>query len=803
MTDPFAYMRGFRRPSPSSEAGAAVIAEHLDNRANEQEKALRFIKKGLKDYDRVQVIAASGFGKTYLAHRLIVDAARSNRQFLAVVVAPWVELIDQTKKRSAEYFSQGGLNASLYDLVVVCSDKEAKSPFGDFERVSLAELESRLKSGEHRRTIVLTTNASVGKVGAVLDRHGPADLTIVDEAHHAAGSIGRKVVRDIHALSSRKTVYMTATQRQVSKRIDGRRSMDDAEAFGPIAYQLTFGEAARQKIISESVLALLGVEDDEAASLFQNLADEGFRFKGTDQAHYKYEVAAAVVTVRAMSEGKLQRILTFHNTKIAAKEFSALMRAVASALGITDLGFGAIVEDTANRREIIDSLVGLNDNGTPVKGYALSSCRVLSEGFDLPSVDGVVVVDPRLSEIDVAQTINRGSRFDKAKPGKKNVVIIPVLGDNPYPPDNRDNRFNSVQRIVDLMRDVDAEVVGTLYSLASERQPQDPDAPMRTAPKVVTNLSVDVVRRVSLQLVDPGITSWMEQYEELKALGRLPAGHGPLGNWAQMQRTKGARGDLRSDRRSLLDALPFWVWRFDKDRDWAAAYERLQVLGTLPSFRTDASLLSWAQKQRSLFRGGHLPPWRVARLEGLPFWTWENPASSGRTIQQRYDPSLTLSQMAALCGCTKGTVRDHLSRAGLPWQSGRPRGGAHHRARFSDSQIRRVVQLAKRGDLSSVDIAAATGVSQEAVKRVISGKNWTHLSGGVIKEHPRPSAPKLTPAQVEEVVLLRRGGAAIGAISSQFGVSSNNISSICSGRTRRDITGLAPGEKIVPNKENH
>lgn len=776
-TDPFAYMRGFRRPSPRSDRGRSLIAEHLANRDAEQDKALRYVKKYLKDNDRVQVIAASGSGKTYIAYRLIVDAARQRPQFLSVVVAPWVELVDQTKKRFAEYFAQDGRRGGLYDLVVVCSDAEAKSPWGDFEHITIADLRDRLKAGEHRRTIVLTTNASVGKVGAVLQKHGPADLTIVDEAHHAAGSATRKTVREIHDLSSVKTVYMTATPRNVSQRVNERRSMDDEAMFGPVAYALTFGAAAQEKIIAESVLALLGVEDDAAARMFRNLANEGFRVKGADKDHFKYEVAAAIVTVRAMAEGRLQRVLTFHNTKLAAQDFSVLLRAVANAMRATHLGFGAIVEDTTNRRGLINDLTNLKHRGRDVNGYALSSCRVISEGFDLPSVDAVVVVDPRLSPIDVTQTINRGSRFDETKPGKKNVVIIPVLGENPHGTDEGDPRFNTVQRIMDLMRDVDAGVVGTLYGLAGLQRPQDIDAPIRSAPKIVTNLPVDVVKHVSLALIDPGITSWIGWFEELKALGQLVPQKrgGGLGAWISNQKQLYAHGNLASDRVELLGSLPFWSWKGNPARSealWTEKFEAVRRLGSMPT--QDTKLGRWVSSQKQLFKKGRLSDKRIGMLESLSFWDW-SPHES--LWQERYETLLRLGRMPLTIGVDGGmsdwgafvsSQRRRRREGTLPscyeelldalpfweWKTKSDQAAEHEALVLANHDA----------TMSPREIGLRCGMTKETTRAILRKLGLPYA------EDPRGSGPSITEEKAKRIIALRHEGLAWLEIEKRLGV---------------------------------
>lgn len=795
MQNAYEFMQSLNRPTPRSKAGRAINDERLSNREAEQERAVRLIKKRLKEDDMTQVVAASGFGKTWVAHKLIADASRTNARYVAVVVEPGILLVDQAKKRFAEYLGDRG---SQFDLVAVCSDAEAKTPWGEFNHLNITQFRALLKTGEHRRTIILTTNASASKVGEVLKKHGAADLMIVDEAHHAAGSADKPTVKAIHGISAEKVVYMTATQKMVAERVLNRRSMDDRDHFGDTAYELTFGEAANQHIIAPSVLALLSVPDDDAASMFTRLGEDGFRIKGSGTNYFKYEVAAAIVTVRCLTDGGLRRILTFHNRKESAECFSKLLGAVAKMLGYDDLWFGSITENTAHRQRLMDKFATLDDGG--VTGAVLSSCRVLAEGYDLPSVDGVVVVDPRMSSIDITQTINRGSRFDEKRPGKKNIVIIPVLGDNPHGTDSHGAAFSSVQRTIDMMRDIDGSITGMLYDMAAFQRPQSLDEPLRPTPSMITDLPVDVARTVSLKILDPGITSWMERFEQLQALGHIPsAGKGSpersLGHWVVDQRTAHKRGILSDHRSKLLESLPRWWWT-DDDGKWMSHYVALKSLGRMPP--TESSLAHWANMQRNNYKNrtnrlnsqrvallesldfwswnrredqwelrlqelitlGRMPDRKImkerplsdwvksqrrfyreengnlsadqsARLAALPFWYWTNPGAKEMAVLASYSADKSIQEIANDSGVAAGTVRGILYRGDLPYARNHTRGSSHPGSVLTESDVRKIADERRAGH-SLGHLAAMFGVAVGTIHSICNGTNWVHITGGPV-----------------------------------------------------------------------
>ncbi|MFC1476696.1 DEAD/DEAH box helicase [Fibrobacterota bacterium] len=61
---------------------------------------------------------------------------------------------------------------------------------------------------------------------------------------------------------------------------------------------------------------------------------------------------------------------------------------------------------------------------TNKKTQVLTNCMVLTEGFDEPSIDGIILARPTKSSVLYTQMIGRGTRLH---PGKKNVTIIDIV----------------------------------------------------------------------------------------------------------------------------------------------------------------------------------------------------------------------------------------------------------------------------------------------------------------------------------------------------------------------------------------
>ena len=88
--------------------------------------------------------------------------------------------------------------------------------------------------------------------------------------------------------------------------------------------------------------------------------------------------------------------------------------------------------------------------------HILSNARCLTEGIDVPSLDAVLFLQPRKSQIDVVQAVGRVMR---RAPGKKHgYIILPVVvpaGDDPASALDRNNAYAHVWEVLQALRSHD------------------------------------------------------------------------------------------------------------------------------------------------------------------------------------------------------------------------------------------------------------------------------------------------------------------------------------------------------------
>jgi hypothetical protein len=139
---------------------------------------------------------------------------------------------------------------------------------------------------------------------------------------------------------------------------------------------------------------------------------------------------------------------------------------------------------------------------------------------------------------------------------------------------------------------------------------------------------------------DPLQTAWEKGYQSLQTFvsreghARVPTKHKEgdynLGKWVSHQRNNRDKGRLTSDNIARLEALPGWVWD-PLQTAWEKGYQSLQVFvareghARVPNKHVEGNFKigSWITNQKTALRKGRLSPDRVARLQALPGWVWD------------------------------------------------------------------------------------------------------------------------------------------------------------------------------------
>ena len=103
------------------------------------------------------------------------------------------------------------------------------------------------------------------------------------------------------------------------------------------------------------------------------------------------------------------------------------------------------------RRRKFAQLKGLKDNQRGL----LTNARCLSEGLDVPSLDGVAFIAPRSSQIEIIQAVGRAIRLSENK--KAGAIVLPVFIDNSDDPERalEEGNFKPIWDVLNALKSHD------------------------------------------------------------------------------------------------------------------------------------------------------------------------------------------------------------------------------------------------------------------------------------------------------------------------------------------------------------
>jgi superfamily II DNA or RNA helicase len=610
-----------------------------------QRRAIQDCVSGLAATDRGQLVMACGTGKTligpFLAERL--SAKR------VLVLLPSLSLLGQTLREWA--------TATEFDYIAVCSDETVAKDEHDAVVASTSELGvpvttevERIARFVRRRgngtRVVFSTYQSSAQIATAQASRAPAfDLVIADEAHRCAGPQAGvfAAVLDPKRIRARKRLFMTATPRYFTGRVKKEAqeadwevaSMDDEERFGPVLHRLTFAHAIEQGLLSDYQVVVVGVSDREA----RTLAERG-AFVSTDGGSVAdaRTLAREIGLLRSMAKYDLRRVVTFHSRISFARRFASSLPLTNQWLPARRRATGTLWarhvsgEMTAGERDI--RLRQLKAVAGDERGV-LTNARCLTEGVDVPTLDGVAFIDPRRSQVDVVQAVGRAIR--RADDKLRGTIVIPVLVMHYDDPEQalESSEFDRVWEVVRALRNHDDDLAEELDALRRERGRRG--STKGRPRKIVLDLPVGIgssfARAFDAVVVDRTTTHWDEA---LGAAMAFRAAHGhlrvlaqyvtetgfKLGSWIVVRRLAYREGRLSQERIAQLDALDM-VWD-PLEADWRSAVAAVTAYRTAhghlrvaPKYVADDGfrLGSWISQIRS--KRNSLPPERVRELDAL------------------------------------------------------------------------------------------------------------------------------------------------------------------------------------------
>lgn len=332
-------------------------------------------------------VAATGLGKTVL----FSEYAR-RRSTRALILAHRDELIEQAAHK---------VEAMIPDRRVGRIKGPANEVGADVVVASVQTLARQARLDQ-----LPVAGQDLG-AGALFDAPtvAPFDLVIVDEAHHAAADTYRRILGHLRCGSPDGPFLLGVTA--TADRGDGK-GLDDVFQEVVFSYDILWG--IRSGYLSDLRGVAVRVGGFDTGSLRTSKGDYD---QGQAGALLEEAGAASLIVAAWKAQAPDRRTLVFTPTVAFAEQTAAAYQAEGIAAGIVT---GAMPVD--ERRRI---LAAFSAGDLQV----LANCAVLTEGYDEPRVDCVVVARPTKSRGLYVQMVGRGTR---RHPDKTDCLVLDVVG---------------------------------------------------------------------------------------------------------------------------------------------------------------------------------------------------------------------------------------------------------------------------------------------------------------------------------------------------------------------------------------
>ncbi len=424
--------------------------------------------------DRGKLIMACGTGKTFTS--LKIAEKLTNGEGLVLFLVPSIALLGQTLEE--------WLNNAEHPIspICICSDPEVskrKNKNEDTDSFSVVDLalpastdtdviikQLEQATADSGISVVFSTYQSIDVIAKAQTAYqkkmgsdkGIFDLIVCDEAHRTTGvtlsNEDESAFVKVHNnsfIQAKKRMYMTATPRLYhddakKKAVDNDMvlcSMDDVSIYGEEFYHIGFGTAVSKGLLSDYKVLILTVNENDMTASAQSMvargeteipADDVNKLIGCVNALSK-EIVGDDGTVKASDPEPMCTAVAFcQNIKVSKQITNTFNQ-------MSDLYYKELSDEQQQKMVVVESDHIDGTMAATTRGQKLSwlksvpkasmQCRILtnvrclSEGVDVPSLDAVMFLSARNSQVDVVQSVGRVMR---RAPGKKyGYIIIPIV----------------------------------------------------------------------------------------------------------------------------------------------------------------------------------------------------------------------------------------------------------------------------------------------------------------------------------------------------------------------------------------
>ncbi|OQJ71610.1 helicase [Leuconostoc pseudomesenteroides] len=526
--------------------------ERPEKVSTKKQKQLRGYQKTAKEnalnhfheHDRGQLIMAPGTGKTFTSLKIAEALAKEkSTPFKVLYLVPSIQLLTQTLRgwnndteltmtsmavtsdRDASRGTDGNEDIKAADIgyPATTSSRKILQNWRDFEKGQSTDM-----------VVIFSTYQSIDVIGEAQKKGLPEfDFIISDEAHRTTGAHEStkeaSIFAKVHSnnnVQGLKRMYQTATpkifgesaKKNAQEKSILLASMDDESKYGEVFFRMGFGQAVSHDILTDYKVMVLAVDEAAIQKDMQrtlsdpenglNIDDVG-RIVGIWNGMMRRNGYKNPVKNSPYDGAPLERAIAFtsliqESEKVAAQFEEVVNEYIGNAVYNQAVHLSMRHADgkmnALQKGEILDWLA--DPNKPDDEARIVSNVKFLTEGIDIPTLDAVIFLSPKKSQVDIVQAVGRIMR--KAEGKDYGYIILPIVIPTDETPetilDNNKN-YETVWQVINALRSVDERFEAMIDKLNMAKPKQLKVIGVGSAPDQMNDResNTDIANPVSVQ----------------------------------------------------------------------------------------------------------------------------------------------------------------------------------------------------------------------------------------------------------------------------------------------------------------
>jgi superfamily II DNA or RNA helicase len=480
------------------------------------------------------------------------------------------------------------------------------------------------------------------------------DFGVFDEAHRTATKTNKLFSLCLN-VPVKKKLFMTATPRLYLPHLKERAkeedieicSMDDEDKYGKVFDEIKFGEAIKLGLLSDYKIKVIVVSNSEVAELI----NRRYWVDVLGKEITLDELAKAWALIQCMKN--VSHVISFHSRIKYANDFSQSLPKIANRFRqegkqVSDIKTFHIAGSfpAYERSNILNEFISKDKS-------VVTNAKCLTEGVDVPEIDGVYFADPKKNIIDIVQATGRAIRKKKDSRVKYGNIIIPIFIKDT---DNEEeaissSAFKHVYDIVEAMSSQDerfSDIIEKLKIMEGRKKfgslkSRERKEYTRLKQALSDRFDCEILPiKFNLQKFMESVTvttlysvgkTWDLWYGQLVAFyeknkrwpidGSKNIAEARLSTWCGNQRTR--QSYLPRDKIDKLNEINF-PWDIFEE-SWNENFNKLKVFyknnkrwpNNNSRNKDERIIASWCHIQRNNFKNDRLSQERVSKLKGINF----------------------------------------------------------------------------------------------------------------------------------------------------------------------------------------